>query len=331
MSITNNGWWRRFRRARGHQLAGQDGAIAADARQDHVGLGNEMRELVEAVGRRLEPHGEIRRALGRAVRDGDGFEPCPAERRQRRLDHLARADQERPLVAEILEDLLREIHRDPRHGDGAFGDAGLGPDALGGGERVLEEAGQDRAAGLAVDGGAVGVLDLAQDLRLAHDHRVEGRRHPQHVLHGLAFGEFVEVVFEARLVAGACPSQVAPEERAQAMARSVEVARERHDLDAIAGGDQHRLVDLVGADELLQRRRHVVHGQPLAHLERGAPVVQADEDDLHAKNSTPITANKRKRKPPIALAAAWRAPWRVVKRAATTTAYTAHAITDHSS
>ena len=71
-----------------------------------------------------------------------------------------------------------------RHGVGA--DLRLGAHALGDREGRLEQAVQHRAGRAGVLRGAVGVLELAEDLRLAEHHRVEARGHRERVVHGLA-------------------------------------------------------------------------------------------------------------------------------------------------
>ena len=131
----------------------------------------------------------------------------------------------------------------------------------------------------------------------------------------------VEVRLEARgarerVAAG----EVEAEEGAQAQPGDVEVAREHHQLDAVAGGEQHGLVDFLARDELAQQRNRIVDGEPLAQRERRRAVAHADQQDLHANSSTPITAKKRKPKAKTAAVAAWRAPWRPPKRSAASTA-----------
>ena len=51
---------------------------------------------------------------------------------------------------------------------------------------MLEETREHGAARARLAGIPIGVLDLAQDLRLAHDHRVDGRGDPEDVLDRLA-------------------------------------------------------------------------------------------------------------------------------------------------
>ena len=95
---------------------------------------------------------------------------------------------------------------------------------------------------------------------------------------------------------GVVAGQVESEAGAQAQPGGVGVAREHHQLDAVAGGEEHGLVDLLARDELAQQRHRVVDGQPLAQRERRRAVIHADQQDLHVSSSTPITAKKRKPK-----------------------------------
>ena len=59
--------------------------------------------------------------------------------------------------------------------------AGLGAGALAGGERGAEEPVENRAGRALDQGQLVGALDLALDLGLADDHRVEPGGHPEQV------------------------------------------------------------------------------------------------------------------------------------------------------
>ena len=141
------------------------------------------------------------------------------------------------------------------------------------------------------------------------------------MLHRVAVAVLVEALFEGLLRdRGAVTRQIAAEERAKPHARGVDIPREDGHLDAIAGREQHRLVDLVAPHELLQQRRCIVHGEALADLEGRAAVIDSDQQQLHAMNSPPSTARQRKTKPATALTAVCRAPCRTPKRRDASTA-----------
>jgi hypothetical protein len=76
---------------------------------------------------------------------------------------------------------------------------GLGPHALGDRECRLEQAIEQRPGRAGVLCRAVGILELAEDLRLAEHHRVESRRDRERMRHGRA----VPQVIEGRRDAGA--------------------------------------------------------------------------------------------------------------------------------
>ena len=240
--------------------------------------------------RGAEARGELGGALGRAIRDRDAGESRAAQRDERRLDHLAGADQQRALVLERLEDLTGEIDRDARHRDRPRGDLRLAAHALGGREGAGEEAVQQRTARAGLGREAVRLLHLTEDLRLADHQRVDRRRDAEHVAHRVVVDVLVEDgVLRALLRERRRLAELAVEERAQAVTAGVEVVRGGDHLDAVAGGDQHRLVDLGRVHQLREPRQRVVDGEALAHLDGRRAVVHADQQDLHVTAPTPIT------------------------------------------
>src|SRR5436190_1938963 len=76
---------------------------------------------------------------------------------------------------QLPEDLLDERSRRCRDRGGALGDRGLGPDLLSGMQRLAEEPVEHRTGRAHLEGGA----DLAKDLALAGDERVEPRGDPE--------------------------------------------------------------------------------------------------------------------------------------------------------
>ena len=96
---------------------------------------------------------------------------------QGQFAHLAGADDEDRLVAEVVEHLAHVIDGDARHGDVSLGDAGLGADAAGDLAGVAEQGVQQRSDGVVSLGLLVRRLDLAGDLALADDQAVETGGH----------------------------------------------------------------------------------------------------------------------------------------------------------
>ena len=156
---------RRRRRCRPRQLLGQ---------------------LVEADRLAAEALGEADRAVVAAVGDEDGLDAARGERLGGQLGRLAGADHEHAAAGEVAERALRELDRDR-------GDARRRPrrsavsvaDPLAGRERAAEEAVEDRPGGALDERQLVGALDLALDLGLAEDHRVEPGGDPEEVRGGL--------------------------------------------------------------------------------------------------------------------------------------------------
>ena len=105
----------------------------------------------------------------------------------------AGADHQHLALGEVAERALRDLDRDRRDRDAALADRGLvaGPPA--GRERAAEEAVEDRPGGALDQRQLVGAFDLALDLGLADDHRVEPGGHPQQVAGGVGRAQRVEV------------------------------------------------------------------------------------------------------------------------------------------
>ena len=91
-------------------------------------------------------------------------------------------------------------HRHRRGGDRhrVGTDVRLGPHALGHRERRLEQAVEHRSGAAGLLRRAIGILELAQDLRLAEHHRVETGRDGKGVRDGGALVEPVQTVLYAR-------------------------------------------------------------------------------------------------------------------------------------
>ena len=123
--------------------------------------------------------------------------PVPHHLPRRELAHLARADEQHRAVAQLAEDLPRELDRDVRDRDRVAADRGLGARALGGGDRPVAQRVQHRAQAARLLRGLVGLLHLPEDLRLAEHHRVEARRHAEGVAHRRLALEPVEVRLRA--------------------------------------------------------------------------------------------------------------------------------------
>ena len=262
----------------GERLAVDDRVRRARRGDDDVGGDHLLGELVEAHGAAVEAVGEADRAVVVAVGDEDRLDALGGERAGGQLRGLAGADDEHAAVLEVADRPLRELDRDRGDRHRPLRDPGLRAGALAGPERGAEDPVEDRAGRALDQGELVGALDLALDLGLADDHRVESGGDPEEVLGGLGAAQRVEVADEVgRLRLGLAREQ--PERRRLGADRvgGVDV-----DLGPVAGRDRGRLGDLVALDELVEDADGAALGEreALAELERSGLVRDAEGQQL---------------------------------------------------
>ena len=234
-----------------------------------------LRERLELARLTAAGFGDGARALLVAVDDGQQG-ALLGECFGGTLAHLAGPHEHHAAPGEFAEDALGEITRDRAHADRARGDASLGAHALGHGESAVHAPAEQRADRARPLGQREGVLDLPEDLRLPHDQGVEARGHAKGVLgHGLAV-VFVEVAAQVRA------AYARAQEVAHGAARHQRALGAGVELHAVAGGDQHRLLELGLARKRAQRirQRGGIDGQLLAHLEGSGVMREANEDEL---------------------------------------------------
>ena len=132
-------------------------------------------------------------------------------------------------------------------------DAGVGVHPLADAQRLLGELVQHAPDRARARRRGVGVAELAEDLRLADDHRVEPRRHREQVLHGRARVVDVDVLGELGQRHAGVPLQHGGDVGEAA----VERVDDGVDLDAVARRDEHRLRDVLAAQHLGDELGHV--------------------------------------------------------------------------
>jgi hypothetical protein len=184
-------------------------------------------------------HVQGQRALVREVARGE-------------LAHLPRAQQQHGAALQAAEDLPRQLHPGVGDGHGEPPQLGLAADLLGHREGLGEQRVQHRPHRLAGLREREGVLHLAQDLRLAHHHRVEAGRHAERVTDGLV----LQVRVQVRLDLGQRHAALRAEAREDRGAGLAGHVGDAVDLHAVAGGHHHRLA---------QRPAHQL-GEQLAQL-----------------------------------------------------------------
>jgi hypothetical protein len=96
--------------------------------------------------------------------------------------HLPGADEQHPLVLQVAENLARQFHRGVADGHGAGADAGFRAHPLGHGKGLVHQLVEQKTGAAALGRVTVGLLQLAEDLRLADDHRIQAGGHQEQVL-----------------------------------------------------------------------------------------------------------------------------------------------------
>ncbi len=97
------------------------------------------------------------------------------------FDRNAGTDEQRRVLLEVGEELLRQGYRRVGDRNGARADLGVGAYFFRDRKGVLEQSRQLLADGPGALGVAVGVLELAENLRFAQHHGVEPAGHPEDV------------------------------------------------------------------------------------------------------------------------------------------------------
>ena len=111
----------------------------------------------------------------------------------RELAHLASADDEHCATFERPENLARQFDGGIAHRHGAFGKGGLGSHAFSSGERRVEQLVEEGPGASHLRRDAVRFLDLPENLRLAHDHRIEAGGHAVEMRRGFVAGLRIDV------------------------------------------------------------------------------------------------------------------------------------------
>ena len=133
-----------------------------------------------------------------------------------------------------------------------------------------------------------GLADLAEDLALADDHRVEPGGDAEQVRHRRVVVVRVQLLAEHLGI----DAGLLGEEVADVVDAVVEPGGPGVDLGAVARREQHDLGQVLPTLEVVERLGQPVagHGHPLEQIDRSRAVIQSDDDERHAWRSSLASA-----------------------------------------
>ncbi|EHM55696.1 hypothetical protein HMPREF9080_00507 [Cardiobacterium valvarum F0432] len=161
-------------------------AVAACCADDDVGFVQLRRQLFEADGETTVFFGKFLRVGEGAVGDDETFDVGVFEVFGDELGGFARADDEGGAAVMVVEEAMGEFDTGGGDGDVVRADGGAVADLFGNGEALLEEAFEDAADSARLLAEAVGLFDLAEDLRFAEDEGVKAAGDAVDVADGVA-------------------------------------------------------------------------------------------------------------------------------------------------
>ena len=124
-------------------------------------------QFLQRQGEAAVAPGQVLRVGERAVGDQQPAHLAGHQVAGGQFDSLAGADQQHVRFIQPRERFLRQPHRGGGDADRVAPDGGFGARALGGGEGLLERAVERAAEAAGIARIVPGLLDLAEDLRLA--------------------------------------------------------------------------------------------------------------------------------------------------------------------
>ena len=255
----------------GQVVATEDRGAQTAAGHDHVGVGDGGDQVGPGVARAGVRGHEIRGAPGAGV-DGQVGEPALAQVGDDRAGVGTGADEQhargRPVAAQ-------QVEADRHHGATRGGQPGEVGHLAGGAQRLLDRLGEEAGCDALLVGLAQRPAQLAGDLALAHDHRVQAGADAEEVLQGrgvLAQGHGHEPGGGAERLAHDVGDLVGG-------AVGVDV-----DLDPVAGGQHHGTVDALGPLDHPPSQPGHRRGHRLDRGEAVLGVVDGDQVEGHDRS-----------------------------------------------
>ena len=231
--------------ATGGNVGGLDGEVigagGGDGKVDVGKRGGALSKVHDAGGnaRLLGVAGQALGALAGAVGQHQLLNPQPAGVGGGEGRHGARTKDQRSLAGQVpgVEALQGLVEGERHHGGAGLVDIGLGVHALARPQRGLRQRVNARADRALLGSGLIGAAHLADDLLLAHHHRIQAGGHGHEVL-GRGVGiAHVEVVAQLLLA----HARHLGEHAHDFLHAGVEGVGDGVDLHAVAGGNNHRL------------------------------------------------------------------------------------------
>src|SRR5579872_2585039 len=236
-----------------HIGARQDVVRRAAGGDDDIHLRHEAEELVVFDDFAIEQRRHFNRALIRAICHVHVRRAAALQVPGGGFRHLAGAHNQDLFVFKRAENLAREFDGREAYGNRARSDLGLGPDALGNVKGTRQKRVHEAVDCPFLLRDGVGGFELAENLRLAHHHRIEAGGDTEEVCDGVAVGEGVEVRPHPLALYAARAGQESVD---HALVVRLVVGAGDRDLHAIAGGEDHSFDNAGTATEVFQGVRY---------------------------------------------------------------------------
>ena len=165
-------------------LAHDDGSLRSRRREDDVRVAHRLSQARPGNRASADLRRERVSVPCRATRNDDLLHAVAAQVLRGQRADLAGADDEHAPAVETAENLSRQRHCGEAHRHGAFAERRFAAHALSDAERPVKRLVQERSRAASFRRGLEGALYLTEDLRFAHDERIESRRHPKQVPRG---------------------------------------------------------------------------------------------------------------------------------------------------